>query len=474
MKKETIVLENEIAPAVTAVNSNITKIKFGEKAAYFSANLSSVPMLAIIGTFLLIFYTDVVGLNPAAVGVLFLLARLMDAISDPIMGYLIDHLPRTKWGRFRPWLVVGAFIATINFVLVWIGPSMATSGKLVIAYITYLLLGITFDIMDISLTSLLPTMTESNKERNTLSSIRGLGFLVGVVISSIFVVPFVALFPTQKEGYHMMVIVVAVFIFLMALIGAMGVHERVNPVEKEHYSVSMMLKILFKTKPFFILMVCATFVSIGQYVRNGATMYYLTYAFNNPELMVPYMAVGLLFTVVAMIAAPYFANRFEMKNVMFVAIFIYGLGMIALFLVPYGNVTLLLVTNIFASIGSGIYTPLYFTMQADLVDIVEWKHNYRAEGAVASIGSFIAKAGQAFGAAMPAFILAATGYVANAPQQSPQTLLGIKHAMSTIPFGFTLVSALLFLAYPITRSVFEKVTKELQIRAENAAAEQKS
>ncbi len=161
------------------------KIKFLEKLSFALATMSSGPILTLTGSFLMIFYTDVVGLNPIAIGTLFLLSRLVDAVNDPITGYFIDRLPRTKSGKYRSLLMVGGLIASINFALMWFGPAWATAGKLVIAYVSYLLLGLTYDIFDIAKNSLLPAMTANPKERLSLGSIGAVGGILGGMIFSI-------------------------------------------------------------------------------------------------------------------------------------------------------------------------------------------------------------------------------------------------------------------------------------------------
>lgn len=159
------------------------KIKFKEKVSYTLLNIGNIPVTMIVSSFLLIFYTNVVGLNPAACATLFLIARIVDAVNDPLVGFLIDRIPNTKLGHFRATLIVGAVLCGINYLLLWFGPLMVPAGKLAIAYVSYFLLGVLFPVMDISLNSLLPVMTENPKERNSLSTIKGMTYsLAGLVI----------------------------------------------------------------------------------------------------------------------------------------------------------------------------------------------------------------------------------------------------------------------------------------------------
>ena len=157
---------------------NQDKIKMREKLSFAMANFGNIPIMTLINGYLLIFYTNICGLSPAACATLFLIARFLDAINDPLVGFIIDHLPTRKMGHFRPTLILGTILCSVNFLLLWFGPMLSTSGKLAIAYVSYILLGVLFPVMDISLNSLLPVMTEDMKERNSLSTIKGLAYVI--------------------------------------------------------------------------------------------------------------------------------------------------------------------------------------------------------------------------------------------------------------------------------------------------------
>jgi len=157
------------------------KVGFKEKISFGLLNINGYMLL--VNTYLMIFYTDVAGLNPAAVATLFLITRILDGLNDPIMGYIIDHLPRTKLGRFRGYLLIGTVICTLNFFLLWFGPAWAPAGKLAIAYISYILIGITFDMMQIPNGSLLPAVTADQKDRAVLSIFKGVATLGGSFFS---------------------------------------------------------------------------------------------------------------------------------------------------------------------------------------------------------------------------------------------------------------------------------------------------
>ena len=282
-----------------------------------------------------------------------------------MIGYVIDHLPKTKWGRFRPWLALGSFVCSINFLVLWLGPSMAVSGKLVIAYISYLLLGPTFATMDISLNSLLPSMTNSNKERNSLSSVKGFGVLLGATIVSVIVVPFVQAFPTQKEGYHALIIILSIAIFVFSFVGACGVRERVEPTKVEKYPLSSIFKIIFHTKPLMVVFLSGVFSSLGMMIRQGATMYYLTYNIKKPELMVTLGLISLVGSMIGIMLAGILANKFEKKIVIMGSFLVCGIGALLLFPASAGNIPYIIITSLINAIGSGGFMMLVPAITAD-------------------------------------------------------------------------------------------------------------
>ncbi|WP_239616543.1 MFS transporter [Cohnella mopanensis] len=456
-------MENVVQTNLITSTAN-NKVKLPEKFAFFAANIGDIPIMTIIGGYLLIYYTNVVGLNPAAVGILFLVARILDAVADPIVGYLIDHLPRVRMGRFRPWLILGSLLCSINFLALWLGPDLANSGKLLIAYITYLLIGPTFACMDISLNSLIPAMTSSTKERNTLSIIKGVAYIIGATVCSMIVVPFVASFSTERMGYHWLIIAVSVFVFVMCTIGSLGVKERVLPTRTDNYPIKLLFKIVFQSKPLIVLFVGSLFVMVGNAVRQGSQIYYLTYNADNPGLMVTASLVGLVMMLISIGFMPFLIKRFDKKHVLIASFILAAIGAIALFPVPYHSGALIVTTIGVNSLGLGALMSINYSLQADTIDYVEWKHGYRAEGIVSSLNSFVAKVGQALGGAIPAFMLSMTGFNAEANAQNGSTLLGINLSMSVIPFVTILLGALIYCAYPLTRDRIVRITSELDLR----------
>ena len=441
-----------------------------ENIFFFITNLGNIPIMTLISAFLLIFYTDVVGLNPAAVAILFIFARVLDGFNDPIMGYIVDHLPKTKWGKFRPYIVLGSLLCSLNYMVLWLGPSLAPNGKLLIAYISYILFGITFDLMDVPLNSLIPVMSETEKERNNLSLIKSLGYMTGTILFTVLTIPFISSFPSLQQGYHVWIIVVCIFVFVFSSIGALGVKEKIQPILKERYTVKYLGKII-GNRAVFTHFIANLLVTIAIGANTATAIYFWTYVVKMPELIgvaVLFSALGILLGYI--IGNP-FANRFGKKNTMGLGLIIATISAFLIFISDPNNFVIIFSIFVFFGIGQGFYSMVSYGIQADNTDYIEWKRGYRAEGAIASLNSFIQKAGLGIGAAIPGFVLAATRYTPNVEQTS-QTIQGIYWAYVVFPGILALIAAFIILiAYPLTKEKNSIIVKDLRERREKALRE---
>ncbi|MEM8857905.1 MAG: glycoside-pentoside-hexuronide (GPH):cation symporter [Chloroflexota bacterium] len=444
--------------------NSVQDITVREKLAFFWAHIGNVPIMVTINSFLLIFYTDVVGLNPAAIGTLFLIARVIDGFNDPIIGYIVDHLPYTRWGRFRPYVIMGSFICAINFLLLWLGPSMASTGKLAIAYVTYLTIGITFDFMDIPLGAILPTLTNDEQERNSISSYKGVAYLLGYTAITVGTIPLVNLFPTPQEGWHTTIIIYAIIVIILSFAGVRGIQERITPHTEERYGFRDIFKILFQTRPLAIILVATIAVNVGVGLGSGTSIFYYTYNLGDENYFTLSGLVSLPGVIVGVLIFNWVGHKYEKSRMMMLLMLFAATGVGARMFIPYTAINLVMASVFVSSVGSGGAIPLIFAMIADTVDYTEWRHGFRAEGAVSAIQTFMQKTGLGLGGAIPGFILASTGYVPNSAQ-SPAALNGILLTTSTLPFFFFLLAAIAIGFYTIDKKTLQniKISRETRL-----------
>ena len=445
---------------------NQDKIKMREKLSFAMANFGNIPIMTLINGYLLIFYTNICGLSPAACATLFLIARFLDAINDPLVGFIIDHLPTRKMGHFRPTLILGTIPCSVNFLLLWFGPMLSTSGKLAIAYVSYILLGVLFPVMDISLNSLLPVMTEDMKERNSLSTIKGLAYVIGALVIGV-AAPLILGDTSNKQGYINLVLIMTAVIFFFSIIGTMGVKERVKPQMENSYSVKELFKILSQ-KPVYITFLAVLLYSIGSNIVNAANTYFYTYIFEDLTLA----SIITLITCVAVFPATMvignLIGRFGKKKMYAIGLALAGLAPI-IRLLDVRSIPLLIVSVLIAGIGAGFAAPLNYGIQADNTDYIEVSMGIRAEGAVASLSSFVSKCAMGIGGAIPGYLLQLAGFDSKAAVQNDDVINVIVLCVLILPAIVNVVAIVFFSkGYPITKEKLNEQTYLLREKRSKA------
>ena len=440
---------------------NQDKIKMREKLSFAMANFGNIPVMTLINGYLLIFYTNICGLSPAACATLFLIARFLDAINDPLVGFMIDHLPTRKMGHFRPTLILGTILCSVNFLLLWFGPMLSTSGKLAIAYVSYILLGVLFPVMDISLNSLLPVMTEDMKERNSLSSIKGLAYVIVALVIGV-AAPLILGDTSNKQGYINLVLIMTAVIFFFSIIGTMGVKERVKPQMENSYSVKELFKILSQ-KPVYITFLAVLLYSIGSNIVNAANTYFYTYIFEDLTLASIITLITCVTVFPATMVIGNLIGRFGKKKMYAIGLALAGLAPI-IRLLDVRSIPLLIVSVLIAGIGAGFAAPLNYGIQADNTDYIEVSMGIRAEGAVASLSSFVSKCAMGIGGAIPGYLLQLAGFDSKAAVQNDNVINVIVLCVLILPAIVNVVAIVIFSkGYPITK---EKLNEQICLMRE--------
>ena len=422
--------------------------------------------MTLINGYLLIFYTNICGLSPAACATLFLIARFLDAINDPLVGFMIDHLPTRKMGHFRPTLILGTILCSANFLLLWFGPMLSTSGKLAIAYVSYILLGVLFPVMDISLNSLLPVMTEDMKERNSLSSIKGLAYVIGALVIGV-AAPLILGDTSNKQGYINLVLIMTAVIFFFSIIGTMGVKERVKPQMENSYSVKELFKILSQ-KPVYITFLAVLLYSIGSNIVNAANTYFYTYIFEDLTLASIITLITCVTVFPATMVIGNLIGRFGKKKMYAIGLALAGLTPI-IRLLDVRSIPLLIVSVLIAGIGAGFAAPLNYGIQADNTDYIEMSMGIRAEGAVASLSSFVSKCAMGIGGAIPGYLLQLAGFDSKAAVQNDDVINVIVLCVLILPAIVNVVAIVIFSkGYPITKEKLNEQTYLLREKRSKA------
>jgi GPH family glycoside/pentoside/hexuronide:cation symporter len=446
------------------------KLSFREKLGYGLGDTAANFIFQTLMIFQLAFYTDTFGISAAAAGTLFLIVRGWDAIFDPIMGIIADRT-NTRWGKFRPWVLWTAVPFGVMGFLAFSTPNFGPSGKLVYAYVTYILLMMVYSANNLPYSALSGVITGDVGERTSVSSYRFFCMTLAAFVIQGLALPMVKFFGHGNDavGYRTTMGIFSVFAVIFFVITFLSTKERIQPDPKQASSVKRDVSDLLKNGPWIAMFFLTLVLFVTLALRNGVMVYYFKYHVGRENLLSPFLVSGLAATLVGIAFARPIATRFGKRNV-----FIVGLVGTAVFtgvftLLPADAVALMFVGEILRQLAYGFTIPLLWAMMADVADFSEWMTGRRATGMVFAAIVFALKAGLGVGGAIEGWLLGAYGYVANVAQ-SAHALLGIRLVAGVYPAITFALCAVCLLFYRIGRREEVQITEELAERRKGYAA----
>lgn len=410
------------------------KVSIVEKMGLFMVCAGNIPLMGLLSGFFMIYYTNVVGLEPAALATLFLISKVVDGISDPIMGYFLDKFPVTKMGKFRPMSILGTIICVINYILLWFGAVW------------------------------IPVMSADDKERNSLSLFNALGTMIGSAVLAVAAPILVA--EGTLQNYYVLIFGSMAMVLVLSIAGALCVKERVafEGKKEESYTFRELLQFL-RYKPVWALFLVALVVGVGSNIAGGAGAYFYTYILGDMTLMSGVSLVSMITALVGIFLGPILANRFGKKQIFVMAIVV-SILFSALRLIDVRSMLLIYISTVAGGVAGGCIAPLTTSIQADNTTYVQYKTGKRAEAAIASLTSFITKVAQGLGGAIPGYVLAATGFVTGSVAQPESINTGIILCVLILPTILTAAGAILFgTQYTLDKKAVEEMHTAIAARS---------
>lgn len=448
-----------------------------EKIGYGFGDMASSMFWKLFGSYLMLFYTDVFGLPAAAVGTMFLVTRVWDSAFDPVIGVVADRT-RSRWGKFRPYLLVLALPFALIGVLTFVTPDWSLGARIVYAYVTYSLMMMVYSAINVPYASLLGVMSPDPHDRTSLSSYRMTFAYIGSFIALLLFMPMVNTFSVghgEQYGWTMAVTVIAVLCALLFLGCFALTRERVRPLRQEQAPLREDLRDLMHNRPWWILLGSGIAALVFNSIRDGATVYYFKYfvveeAHGAVTLLgVPfvlsglYLAVGQAANIVGVVLAAPVSSRIGKRRTYMAAMVLATVLSVVFYWFDRDQLVLIFVFQVLISICAGSVFPLLWSMYADCADYSELRTGRRATGLIFSSSSMSQKFGWAIGSAVTGWLLAGFGFQANA-EQSAEALQGIRMFLSLLPAVGTVLSVVFISLYPLTERRMREITAELERR----------
>jgi len=480
------------------MNNSSQKISVVEKIGYSLGDLAANLVFQTLVTYLAYFYTDIYGLKPEDASIITLTVGLLAGfVFNPLIGALADRT-RTKWGKFRPWILLTAIPLGAAALFAFSTPDFSYKGKMIYAAITYSVLLLLYAANNLPYAALSGVITGDMSERNSISSYRFVAVMFAQFFVQVFMLPIIlsAGHGDKAAGIEVVMTWLAIIGTVMLLITFLTTKERVIPKPEQESTLSADLKDLKKNKPWIIMLTVTALIFITLAMKGGSYVYY----FNNyvdeaslQQFISPitdffnsigmnffgedprsagfglFNAGGIIMMIVGITFSKKFADKYGKRDAFIASLFISTLFVLAFIFYPPKSVGLMFLSQILHGFFYGIGTPLLWAMIADVADYSEWKNNRRATAIIFSAMMVGLKVGLSIGSSLVALIIGKYGYISSEGAMSvvqPESVsAGAKMLVSVFPsIPFFLACGLL---------MFYEINKKKEIEIEHDLKERR-
>jgi glycoside/pentoside/hexuronide:cation symporter, GPH family len=440
------------------------RLSVREKVGYGIGDAAANFIFQTMIIFQLAFYTDTFGITAAAAGTLFLVVRVFDAAFDPLMGVIADRT-NTRWGKFRPWILWTAVPFGIMGFLAFTTPDLTPSGKLVYAYVTYILLMMVYSANNLPYSALSGVMTGDVVQRTSLSSYRMVFAMASQLVIQGLALPMVERFGGGNDalGYKITMGIFSALAVVFFIITFATTRERVRPDPAQKSSIRQDFADLVGNGPWKAMFALTIILFVTLALRGGVMVYFFKYYVGREDMFGLFNVIGTGATIIGVLLSKSAAEKIGKRRLFVIGLLGTVIFTAAFILLPPNNLPLIITTEALRQFAYGFTIPLLWAMMADVADFSEWRNHRRATAVIFSAIIFGLKAGLGIGGAIGGYLLDAYGYVPNAVQ-SGHALFGIRLTASIYPAIAFLACAVCLSFYRIDKTVELEMSRELTER----------
>lgn len=462
-------------------NNNIRPFGFRDKIAYFAGDFGNNFLFMLAGSYLMVFYMRVLGINAAIIGTMFVVARFIDAFTDFTMGGIVDRAKPTKDGKFRPWIkrVCGP-VALASFLMYQSGLADASMTlKIIYMFVTYILFGsVCYTAINIPYGSMASAITSNPKERSSLSTFRSLGGTFSSIIVSIIAPQLIFYVDANgnqlvnSNGFMLAAGLFSVLALISYIICYTLTTERVkieiNSSQKK-LSFIEILKEIGTNRAFFALLASSIVLLLATMMSQSTNAFLYADYFSNKNALSARGLIGIPITLVIATVTATISGKFGKKEASVAGMLFTGIAYVVIFFLGIENAWVFLGLTIVAGIGMTYFNMVTWAMVTDVIDYQEIKTGTRSDGMIYGAYSLARKIGQALAGGIGGFALAAIGYDQTAKVQTEAVKHGI-YSISTIWMGlfFIVVALILLFIFPLNKKTVDQNAAELESRRANA------
>ena len=451
-------------------------MNFKQKAAFGIGAVGKDMVYALSASYVMYYYQDVLGLSATFVGLILMIARIFDAVNDPFMGVLVAKT-RTRWGRFRPWLFSGTVLNAVVLYALFAAPKVEGTALMVYFTIAYILWGVTYTMMDIPYWSMIPAVTRTPAERESLSVVGRTCAGVGSAIVTMFTMLLVGFFggSSERQGFKTVALLVSVC-FVAAEVLCCLLFKEKSKAESKVASIRQMFTALFRNDQAMVVVASIVLINCALYLTANFIIYFFKYDFGGQGWKTSYTlfsTVGGAMQILGMMVL-YPLLRKKLSNTQVFAVSLaaalvgYGVLLMLCLLGLGGNLVLLCIPGGLVFACNGMLTVLTTLFLSGTVDYGELQTGRREESVIFSMQTFVVKAASGVSVFLTGIGLDLIGLVGNTDEtgpvaaQSARTLLGLRLMMTVLPIALLIGAMLLFSRkFKLTDARMAQIAEEL-------------
>ena len=430
---------------------------------------------SMVSMYLMFYLTDILELSTGVlwwVTAIMFGARIFDACNDPVMGMIVDNT-HTKWGRFKPWILVGAVLSSIFTVLLFTDFGFRDMGFVAVFAIVYLTWGISFTMNDISYWSMLPSLSKDQKEREQIGSVARICANVGLFTIVALIVPISEMlgekFGSMQKGYWVLAIILVCIMLAFQSITLIGVRETEESRNRKEESTSLkeMVKVIFFNDQLLVAAIAMALFQIGYMTTTGFGLYYFKYVYGDEGMYSIFAVILGVSQIVALSVFPVFAKRFARKQLYTVSTILVVVGYVVFFFAPTNTMTFIGIAGVLLFVGQAFIQIMMLMFLTDTVEYGEWKFKKRNDSVTLSLQPFINKLGGAVASGITGIIVIISGMkeAQTAADMTPEGLVILKAAMMILPLICIVVGFFIYRKkYILDEEMYAKIVKENEER----------
>ena len=420
---------------------------------------------AMVGSYLSLYYTDVVGFQTGTIAILFLVAKIWDGINDPIMGTIMERT-HTRWGRFRPYIVIGAPLLVIFTILTFTVPNFGTTGNLIYAYITYIGLGMAYTVTNVPYCALPAVMTRDSGKIDRLNTAQMMGMLAGQILLNLVTLTIVGKFDliNSGHGYQYTAALYAILALPMFWITAKTCKETVVVEKKEQVPVKEAVKLIMKNKNLLMIILFQILYMMHMMGRMGVAAYFYLYVAGVPALTGVFMMLPMAVSLLLFPLCPKLIEKFGKKKTMVGCNFVHIAGLCLIAFGPH-NVPFMIFAHIVYGAGS-VELCCPPSMIVESLDAMDDASGVRPDGTAFSLLGLGNKIGQAIGSAVGIALIGVFGYAAG-KEITDSVSFGINFSVNGLPLILLILSFIPLLFYNLNEEKMIGIRERLKERNKN-------